>query len=83
MKYQVEAPSGIWTNKTVVSYLSNGRYLTVKLAQANLQTPIVVELAELRSHKLSFKNYLPVSFSDIVVMDHRNPIEVKPIIPLN
>jgi hypothetical protein len=71
MKYQIEAPSGIWTHKTVLKPLSKGRYLTVKLTQPNLQTPIVIELAELRSLKLSFNNYLPVAFSDIEVIDHR------------
>lgn len=83
MKYQIEVPSGIWTNKTVVTPLGNGRYLTVKLAQSSMQTPIVIELAELRSHRVNFKNYLPVPFSDIEFTYHRDRIEAKPIIPLN
>lgn len=71
MKYQIEAPAGTWTSKTVLKPLSHGRYLTVRLTQANLQVPIVIELAELRSLKLSVHNYLPVAFSDIEVIDRR------------
>ena len=70
MKYQIEVPSGIWTNKTIVTPLGNNRYLTVKLAQ-------------MRSHKLGFKTFLPIPFSDIEITDHRVQIAAKPLIALN
>lgn len=72
MKYQIQAPTGIWTNKTVLTPLNKGRYLTVKLSQGNLQAPIIVELAEIRSHKVNVKHYLPVALSDVEVIDRRD-----------
>jgi hypothetical protein len=71
MNYRIEAPEGTWTKKTVTTHLGGDAYLTVKLTQANLTAPIVVEFAELWRKSLRSNDKSPVALRDVEVIDRR------------
>lgn len=71
MNYRIEAPEGTWTKKTVITHLGGDAYLTVKITQANLKQPIVVEFAELNRRSLRSNNKSPVPLRNVEVIDRR------------
>jgi hypothetical protein len=83
MNYRIEAPEGTWTKKTVITHLGGDAYLTVKITQANLKEPIVVEFAELGRRSLSGDTKIPVPPRNVEVIDRRGDIRRKDYSPLH